>query len=204
MYSLTQWISKLSRSFEIHWVKAHLHYIHPRSRSQHPSPSSDAIKISESMFRVYTYPSPCPRFVSHMSVSELVAPCGDFVGRGRPSSSEVVQYACSKPPVHVVAAVWASYQVRKIAGCACAENAGNVFPRRRFRRKPLVNDPGMHHGTCVTHRPWCMSGSLTCGDGENVPGIPVACAPAIVRIWQEAHGTKMSRASDDLGSEPRM
>ena len=23
---------------------------------------------------------------------------------------------------------WASYQIRKIAGCACAENAGNVFP----------------------------------------------------------------------------
>ena len=45
----------------------------------------------------------------------------------------------------------------------------------------------MHHGTCVTHVPWCMSGSLTCGDGENVPGIPGACALAILRIWQEAH-----------------
>ena len=31
--------------------------------------------------------------------------------------------------------VWASYQIRKIAGCACAGNAGNVFPRRRFQRK---------------------------------------------------------------------
>ena len=72
---------------------------------------------------------------------------------------------------------WASYQIQKIAGCACAGNAGNVFPRRRFKRKPLVSDPGMHHGTCVTHVPWCMSGSLTCGDGENVPGIPGACAP---------------------------
>ena len=82
---------------------------------------------------------------------------------------------------------WASYQIRKIAGCACAGNAGNVFPRRRFQRKPLVSDPGMHHGTCVTHVPWCMSGSLTCGDGENVSGIPGACAPAILRIWQEAH-----------------
>ena len=84
-------------------------------------------------------------------------------------------------------APWASYQIRKIAGCACAGNAGNVFPRRRFQMKPLVSDPGMHHGTCVTHVPWCMSGSLTCGDGENVPGIPGACAPAILRIWQEAH-----------------
>ena len=85
---------------------------------------------------------------------------------------------------------WASYQIRKIAGCACAGNAGNVFPRRRFQRKLLVSDPGMHHGTCVTHVPWCMSGSLTCGDGENVPGIPSACAPAILRIWQEAHASK--------------
>ena len=83
---------------------------------------------------------------------------------------------------------WASYQIRKIAGCACAGNAGNVFPRRRFQRKPIVSDRGMHHGTCVTHVPWCMSGSLTCGDGENVPGIPGACAPVILRIWQEAHG----------------
>ena len=38
---------------------------------------------------------------------------------------------------------WASYQMRKIAGCACAGNAGNVFPRRRFQRKPVVSDPGM-------------------------------------------------------------
>ena len=82
---------------------------------------------------------------------------------------------------------WASYQLRKIAGCASAGNAGNVFPRRRFQRKPQVNDPGMHHGTCMTHVPWCMSGSLTCGDGENVPGIPGACTPAILRIWQESH-----------------
>ena len=50
------------------------------------------------------------------------------------------------------------------------------FPRHRHQRKPLVNDPGMHHGTCVTHVPWCMSGSLTSGGGENVPRIPGACA----------------------------
>ena len=29
---------------------------------------------------------------------------------------------------------------------------------------------------CVTHVPWCMSGSLTRGGGENVPSIPGACA----------------------------
>ena len=51
------------------------------------------------------------------------------------------------------------------------------FPRRRLQRKPPVSDPGMHNGTCVTHVPWCMSGSLIHGGRENVSDIPGACAP---------------------------
>ena len=39
------------------------------------------------------------------------------------------------------------------------------FPRHRLQRKPRVNDPGTHRGTCLTR-----------GGGENVPGIPGACA----------------------------
>ena len=65
---------------------------------------------------------------------------------------------CNSWPLTGIGAEWASYQIRKIAGCACAGNAGNVLPRRQFQRKPLVSDPGMHHGTWVTHVPWCMSG----------------------------------------------
>ena len=30
-----------------------------------------------------------------------------------------------------------------------------------FSLAPRVSDSGMHHGTCVTHVPWCMSGSIT-------------------------------------------
>ena len=48
------------------------------------------------------------------------------------------------------------------------------FPRHRLQRKPLVSDPGMHHGTCVTDVSWCMSGSPTRSGGENVPAIPGA------------------------------
>ena len=59
------------------------------------------------------------------------------------------------------------------------------FPRNRIQKKSRVSDPSLHHGTCVTHVPWCMSGSLTRGGGENVPGIPGACA--ILQICQEAH-----------------
>ena len=61
------------------------------------------------------------------------------------------------------------------------------FPRHRVQMKPLDSDPDTHHSTCVTHVPWCMSGSLTRGDGENVPGIPGACVTHNLRIWQEAH-----------------
>ena len=32
-----------------------------------------------------------------------------------------------------------------------------------FPSPPRVSDPNMHEGTCVTHVPWCMSGSLTSG-----------------------------------------
>ena len=30
-------------------------------------------------------------------------------------------------------------------------------------KKPLVSDPGMHHGTCLTIVPWVMSGWPTRG-----------------------------------------
>ena len=50
------------------------------------------------------------------------------------------------------------------------------FPRHRLQMKPLGSDPGMYHGTCVTHVSWCMPGLLPDGGGENVPGIPGACA----------------------------
>ena len=70
--------------------------------------------------------------------------------------------------------------------CTCTGNAGNVFATNRLQRKPIVSDPGMHHGTCVTHVPWCMSGSLT-RDGEgNVTNIPGACATRNMRLWSQS------------------
>ena len=54
------------------------------------------------MFRVYTDTNPRARLLPRMSVSELMATCSDFLRHERPSSSKVVQCACSKPPLHVV------------------------------------------------------------------------------------------------------
>ena len=70
----------------------------------------------------------------------------------------------------------AYYQMGKTVVCTYAGNSGKRFLHHRLQRKPLVSDSGMHHGTCLTHMRWYMSGSLTRGDGENVPGIPGACA----------------------------
>ena len=51
-----------------------------------------------------------------------------------------------------------------------------------FSPSSWVSDLDMQHGTCVTHVPWCMPGSLT-NDffwsrwrGKSAPGIPGACA----------------------------
>ena len=57
-----------------------------------------------------------------------------------------------------------------------APGMSETFSPPPTSKESLVSDPGMHHGTCVTHVPWCESGSLTRGDGENVPGLPGACA----------------------------
>ena len=43
------------------------------------------------------------------------------------------------------------------------------FPCHRHQRKALVS-------MLVTHVPWCMSGSLTRGGRENVPGFSGTCA----------------------------
>ena len=50
---------------------------------------------------------------------------------------------------------WASCQIPKNSGCACAGNT------RTFPQPPRFSDPDMHHCTCLKHVPWCMSGSLT-------------------------------------------
>ena len=68
---------------------------------------------------------------------------------------------------------WASCQIRKMAGCACARNAGNVSPL------PRVGDPDMHFGACVTHvhagiANWRFPVKSVVE--KKVPGIPGSCA----------------------------
>ena len=76
------------------------------------------------MFRVYTDPS--PSLSSRTSVSDLVATRSDFLGRGRPRSSEIVLCACSKPPVQVLATAgyqkWPGPRVTSDPSLGCSVN----------------------------------------------------------------------------------
>ena len=65
-----------------------------------------------------------------------------------------------------------------------------------FSPPPPFSDPDMHHGTCVTHVPWCMPGSLTSGwfhlksvAGKTFPAFPAHAQPAISHVWQEVYAT---------------
>ena len=52
---------------------------------------------------------------------------------------------------------WASCQIRKQRVVHAPGMPGT------FSQPPQYSDPDMHHGTCVTHVPWCMPGSLISG-----------------------------------------
>ena len=110
---------------------------------------------------------------------EAHSPCQKFVisTDALPSLQRIVlvfliKCCCGQPIAHRLTATWASYQIRKMR-VAQAPECRERFPRRRLQRKPLVSDPDMHHGTCVT--PWCMSGSLTRGGRQNVPIMQGSC-----------------------------
>ena len=63
--------------------------------------------------------------------------------------------------------------------------------RERFPTPPLVRDPDIHHGTCVT-----LTSSFLWSRwrGKMFPAFPAHAQPVILRIWQEAHaqGRSMS------------
>ena len=82
---------------------------------------------------------------------------------------------------------WASCQIPKIA----------------FSPPPRVSDPDMHHGTCVTHVPWCMPGSLTNGFlwsrwwGKTFPAFPAHAQPTIFAYLVRGPCTVMCRVFTD-------
>ena len=71
--------------------------------------------------------------------------------------------------------------MRKIASCACAGNAGNVF-------HTIVGLWSRHVSRCDAHALMYagianIAVSFEVGGEENVPGIPGACATRNLSIW---------------------
>ena len=91
-------------------------------------------------------------------------------------------------------ALWASCQIRKIAGCACTGNAGNVFlaslGQRSRQASRCVSDARavMHAGVANWWFP------LMSVAGKTFPGIPGACATRnctylVKSRWNAIHKT---------------
>ena len=84
---------------------------------------------------------------------------------------------------HWVWVSWASCQIHKSASCACAGNAGNVFPATDFKGNRKLAIP-----TCITAR-----ASRTCRDacrdrqpavaGKTFPAFPAHAQHIILHIW---------------------
>ena len=84
---------------------------------------------------------------------------------------------------------------------AHAPGMPGTFARHWLKRKSIFSDPGMHHGTCITHVPCCMSGSLTRDGGENVPGIPGACATRNITYLARGPWLLMTWRSKESGHQ---
>ena len=82
---------------------------------------------------------------------------------------------------------WASCQIRKIVGCACAGDAGNVFPanagyQSRHASGHVCDARAVMHAGIADKR-----FALKPVEGKTFPAFPAHAQPAILRIWQEAH-----------------
>ena len=78
---------------------------------------------------------------------------------------------------------WASYQIRKITGCACCGNAGNVFPvtagqRSRHASRHVCDARAVMHAGIANYQ-----FPLQPVAGKTFPASPVHAQPAILRIW---------------------
>ena len=108
------------------------------------------------------------------------------------------QVTCGSCEIGLLSIWWSEY--RRICACLSGQGPRTAAGIQRMGFLPVklrdahapgmsgtfsppqrVSNPDMHHGTCVTHVPWCMPGSLTSGSlwsrwWGNVPVIPDACA----------------------------
>ena len=82
---------------------------------------------------------------------------------------------------HILFLTRASCQVRKIACCACARTAGNVFPATDFKGNWHASRH-VRHACAVMH----VGIAKPRWRGKTFPAFPAYAQLVILRIWQEA------------------
>ena len=96
--------------------------------------------------------------------------------------NKIRQFSCKRMNWNMTSSNLPSFWfgLNMLAYIETLKNRGAITVTSKWARcnptRGYLTSAGMHHGTCVTHVPWCMSGSLTHGGGENAPDIPGACA----------------------------
>ena len=111
---------------DIHWIK--INYCCPRYLAKifstflylHQIP---AIKNISLFSKCVLSTTKWPWFCSDQSVDQDVVLI----------SKDLTEYLGHSTHLYWIRHQWASYQIRKITGCACAGNAGNVFPATDFK-----------------------------------------------------------------------
>ena len=84
---------------------------------------------------------------------------------------------------------WRSNVTLTFDGLRMRRKCWERFPRLRFRRKPLVSVPYMHHGTCVITRRDACRDRWPAVVGKTFQAFPAHAQPVTSRICQEAHGS---------------
>ena len=89
-----------------------------------------------------------------------------------PTMANLLTQICVTRPRHLNGPLAKCVKLR----VAHAPGIPGTFSPPQTSREPASYQSRHASRTCVTHVPRCMSGSLTRGGGENVPGISGACA----------------------------
>ena len=97
---------------------------------------------------------------------------GQWMALHRISSTDYISSEAKSISV-MISGIYASWQIRKIAGAHASGMPGTFSP------PPQVSDPDMHHGTCVLSSGFLWNRWV----GKTFPAYPAHAQPAILRSW---------------------
>ena len=124
---LSQCCPRSMSSYGVTWPRCVNYSEEGFSRNHSPHEYSGQCDLTSAPQELQGFKTPQPIFVYALADKFTLYQSKSFdIKHPQPSGVHIrFQSICS---------TWASYQIRKIAGCACAGNAGNVSPSTDFKR----------------------------------------------------------------------